>query len=364
MANNLPARFFGLTVDDVSDAEKIYKRLKLFKDHVSSAPRPIVRFVFDIDRDTSPQDYRDVIREIQNRELGYVMGEIMDSQYIHACRSEPLSTACYLDRTKSYFQTLGEWVDIWEIGNEVNGEWTGWYNGEWEKDYVSARDMQETSDWVAAQVAAAYNYLKIEKRKPVAVTFYFNEDGEGEHSWTDIEKKETDSSPNMVRFGQHHGMLEWAAKYRHMFPVLDYVFVSYYQDNEWIGSNERRRQFIPSIEQWARIFTKLRGFYPDAKLGFGEVGPECRYLGDSCEPQEPKDGFEGDCKDRDCECCLKAQPIYLERYYLDWDAKIRARLGSDYVGGYFYWHFSPDVVRRRNPNTIKMLKKIYADWYR
>ena len=48
------------------------------------------------------------------------MGEILDSQYLTT-----VNVQGYLDRTNEYLSTLGDVVDIWEIGNEINGEWLG-----------------------------------------------------------------------------------------------------------------------------------------------------------------------------------------------------------------------------------------------
>lgn len=35
------------------------------------------------------------------------------------------TTQAYLARMDEYLQTVGSHVDIWEIGNEINGEWLG-----------------------------------------------------------------------------------------------------------------------------------------------------------------------------------------------------------------------------------------------
>ena len=48
------------------------------------------------------------------------MGEILDSFFV-----KNISTAAYGTRTTEYLNTLGDNVDIWEIGNEINGEWLG-----------------------------------------------------------------------------------------------------------------------------------------------------------------------------------------------------------------------------------------------
>lgn len=52
--------------------------------------------------------------------VSYVMGELLDSQYLTT-----VSVQGYLDRTREYLAALVDVVDVWEIGNELNGEWLG-----------------------------------------------------------------------------------------------------------------------------------------------------------------------------------------------------------------------------------------------
>ena len=47
-----------------------------------------------------------------------VMGELLDSYYV-----SQYSFAEYEARAIEYVDVLDEHVDIWEIGNEINGEW-------------------------------------------------------------------------------------------------------------------------------------------------------------------------------------------------------------------------------------------------
>jgi hypothetical protein len=53
------------------------------------------------------------------KKLSYVMGEIVDSFYM-----KRYTVPECLNRTKDYVDTLGDVVDIWEVGNEINGDWT------------------------------------------------------------------------------------------------------------------------------------------------------------------------------------------------------------------------------------------------
>ena len=47
------------------------------------------------------------------------MGELLDSS-----DEAGISTVRFAERVTSYLSALGGKVDLWEIGNEVNGNWT------------------------------------------------------------------------------------------------------------------------------------------------------------------------------------------------------------------------------------------------
>src|SRR6185436_18389941 len=123
--------------------------------------------------------------------------------------------------------------------------------------------------------------------------------------------------------------------------------------------------------QWANIFREMHRYYPNAQVGFGEVAPQCHYDPDNhdCIPQEIEDICDGDDGSfRGCRCCVDAQPIYIKRYYEEWEEKIRKNLRDSgleriYVGGYFYWYFYNDVVDQKRPNTIKALRDSFARFF-
>lgn len=158
-----------------------------------------------------------------------------------------------------------------------------------------------------------------------------------------------------------------------MFPGVNYVFLSYYQDDNYWGEEGDRRQLIPDYLGWGRIFNDFHTLYPNALLGFGEVGPQCHYLrkDKKCKLHEPNEDWERIDDEqkcgRRCKCCTKAQEKYVKQYYVDWDEGIRKEMSSDlkskYVGGYFYWYFSNDVVEEENADTIEAFKDAFRKWY-
>ena len=194
------------------------------------------------------------------------MGEILDSFYV-----KDISTEHYTARTEEYLNALGSPVDIWEIGNEMNGEWLG--------DTPS----------VVAKMNAAYEVIK-GKNKTAALTLYYNEG-----CW---EKKSNE-------------MFTWARKNvsADMKQGLDYVFISYYEDD----CNDLQ-------PDWPQVFKELADLFPKSKIGFGEVGTKY----------------------------AKRKKAYINRYY---NLKINH---PNFVGGYFWWYFSQDMVPSSRPllNTL------------
>jgi hypothetical protein len=204
----LPGRVFGVTITDVSPLEGISEALR------SLSRRPTARVVFDADR--AAVTYAPALRELAG--VSYIMGELVDSVAV-----ANLSVDQYAARTSEYLDELGDVIDLWEIGNEVNGEWVG------------------EPDRVAAKVAVAYDLVAAQHR-PTALTLYYNE--------------------GCVQNPEHE-LFTWASRY--VSPTLreglDYVWVSYYE----------QRCHRPEPD-WNSVFARLHELFPNAKLGFGGCG--------------------------------------------------------------------------------------------
>lgn len=199
---------YGVTVDDISNLPAITTAL-------SKLPKKMTtRIVYDEWQPAS--DYRNATVAI-NR-VSNVMGEILDSSAM-----DQYSVSQYLDRTKEYLGTLGDVVNIWEIGNEINGEWLG-----------------NNAD-VVAKMTGAYDIAKAQG-KTTALTLYYNKD-----CW---------SNPN-------NEMFKWTAANvpARMRQGLDYVLVSYYEED----CNGLK-------PDWQTVFQQLSAMFPYSKVGFGETG--------------------------------------------------------------------------------------------
>jgi len=208
----VPTPLYGVTVDDISGLSGITQSLgKLSK-------MPTTRIVFD--ENVAPDYYRNAAVAINK--VSYVMGEILDSYYV-----KTVTVPGYIERTSQYLNALSDVVDIWEVGNEINGEWLG-----------------RNAD-VVAKMNGAYDLVK-SQNKSAALTLYYNED-----CW---------SRPA-------NEMFTWAnanVPYR-MKQGLDYVLISYYEaDCNGLKPN------------WPLVFQKLSVMFPNSKIGFGEVGTATR----------------------------------------------------------------------------------------
>jgi hypothetical protein len=203
---------YGITIDRVDALDQTVEVIE-------SLPYPVTaRIVYD--EEMPAQEYIQTTERIA--EVGSVMGGLLDSLYI-----KDFSEAAYADRAEEYVSALGSHVDIWEIGNEVNGEWT-------------IATGEDTSA-VSRKIQAAHDIVHKHGGKS-ALTLHYNENcwDKPEHevfSWTDAHL-----SPDLR-------------------SELEYVFISYYRENcEGIEPN------------WQNVFERLRGKFPKAKLGFGEAG--------------------------------------------------------------------------------------------
>ncbi len=209
-------KLYGVTLDSIKEIEPTIEALD------SLSKRVMVRVVFD--ENISAKSYKEPLQKLKR--VSFVMGELFDSEYL-----PHYSFKAYKKRVNEYLDVLGDVVDVWEIGNEVNGEWTG-----------------EPSD-VAKKVAYAYSAVKKRGYKS-ALTLYYNDYTYNDGCWAKPEEK----------------MRPWAKKYldKELKEGVEYLFVSYYEED---CDNYR-----PTKLEWERLFKELGKMFPNSKLGFGEVG--------------------------------------------------------------------------------------------
>jgi len=201
-------RVYGVTIDAVNGLNNIVSSLR------NHNKRMTTRIVFDEWQPAS--QYLTAVNRIDS--VSDIMGEILDSYYM-----SQYSVQQFKERVDEYVTLLANKVDIWEIGNEVNGEWLG------------------HKDTVVTKISYAFSVVKLSRRK-VALTLYYNH-----NCWQNPQNE----------------MFRWVNE--NISPKmklhLDYVLVSYYEDD--------CNNYQPD---WQRVFDSLHVIFPNSKLGIGECG--------------------------------------------------------------------------------------------
>jgi hypothetical protein len=207
---------WGVTLDHVTGLTPMLSSL-------ASLPEPATaRVYFDVHEPAGY--YAAPVARIAG--VAQVMGELLDSSDEQAITPGEMRS-----RTESYVRELGGDVAIWEVGNEVNGNWTG------------------NPETVAEKLDVAYEVVAGAGGR-TALTLYENDfgpdhcgDGESELTPLQFARRWV---PAAVADG------------------LDYVLLSYYPTQ--CGEVE------PSAATVAGELEQLHALFPHALLGFGEVG--------------------------------------------------------------------------------------------
>ena len=146
--------------------------------------------------------------------------------------------------TQSYVQTLGPLVDIWEVGNEVNGDWLG---------SNTMAKIQTMFDVVSAAGGVT------------ALTFFY--EGESNEARNCIDSQ--------------GGMFAWISRNFLAHPTPDterlrlnvnYALISWYP-TQCRGENP----------DWKTVFDRLSQIFPNSRVGFGELGTPNAQHGSSTE---------------------------------------------------------------------------------
>lgn len=251
----LPDPLYGVTVDTVSSVANIVDS----STHLSRMP--ITRIVFDYGQDAS--SYASAVHAIQP--VSYIMGELADSTDLPRYTLQQ-----YHDRTVQYLATLGAAVDLWEVGNEVNGSWTGAYSD------------------VSAKIYDAWNTLHAAGKRTELTLWYNAGCGNGP------------AELDPIAFTNHYVPVD-------MRNGLDYVTISYYETQ---CSNIR-----PSAQAFSAFFDQLHVLYPNARLGFGEIGFPASVGSNTAAAQSMINYYYG---------------LHITT--------------PGYVGGYFWWYYYEDML--------------------
>jgi hypothetical protein len=268
----------GLTLESVRPLGPTVRAVRAH--HV----RPAVRIVFQ--HGQGPARYSKAVRRLGRP--ADLMGEIVDST---AVRRTSLKE--YRLRARSYVNRFGSRIDIWEIGNELNGDWLG------------------RPATINAKVRAAYDVVENENaslnlRSAITLNYWPSHDCYA-HRWE-----------RTLRFARHLP--------REVRRGVDFTFLSFYE-------TACKPIAHPSVGDFAHTFRALEQIFPNARVGMGEIGAQRRSDGLSTNPT------------------LAEKKRIAERYYGMHD-ELRQRLGPRYVGGYFWWYYAQDAVPRHRPKSL------------
>lgn len=275
---------YGVTIENVENSDQIINSIK------SLSWKPTVRVVFQAD-ESNPAYYKPFLQKL--RPYANIMGQILDSEYMGS-----YSEAKFQKRVDDYVGQLDPLVDIWEIGNEINGSWLG-------DSATRGRDVGYAYDKVVA------------KGKPTAIVTWYDPPSCVDKDFEMIQWNKT-YIPERVRNG------------------VTYALVSYYGSSCTAYNKQKAKASMGwnnfehlSATQWTAVMQNLRGVYPNAKLGFGEVGY-----------QNDDSAFEGPGNKKFSD----AEKVRLIKEYYGLQINL-----PNYVGGYFYWEGSQDLVPQGNP---------------
>jgi len=273
----VPSPIYGVTLDDVSNYNAKINAMKTLP-YV-----PTARVV--LDPGTTPSDYAPAMSAIMKS--AYTMAEILDSADMKG-----QTVASYQNRAMTYFNGLKNYVDIWEIGNEVNGDWLG--------------------TGVEDKLRAGFQAIDAAGGKTAITFFYFGE-------FSDRNNCIPADRYEMFTWISNFLQLNMASSQRS--PVneqlrlnIDYVLVSWYPDQ------------CDNIQpDWSAVFSKLAAIFPNSKVGFGEIGTA-----------NPQNG--------------SAYEVNLIKQF--YPLARSTQMPASYIGGYFWWYFAEEY---NNPTIMNSL---------
>jgi len=278
----IPDTLYGVTIESVSNLAAVNTALS------KHTKRPTTRIVFQ--KGDAPSAYTNAVSTLRN--TSYIMGEILDSTALGKT-----SVADYKLRTADYVNTFKNNIDIWEVGNELNGAWVG-------SDPAVIR----------SKVKAAYDVVEVDNkalglRSAITLNYWPSSNCYGK-SW-EVTQTFADAL---------------AAAYPDIKNGVDYIFLSFYETA--CTPPER-----PTVEQFKAIFKSLSVTFPNAKLGMGEIGAQ----GQDDEVATPS--------------LAKKQDI--AKYYYGMNAALKSTFApGKYVGGYFWWYYYQDAVPFDKSNSM------------
>ncbi|MDO4888854.1 MAG: Tat pathway signal sequence [Actinomycetaceae bacterium] len=260
----------GITLTSIGDLDTVLGLIE------SSEEKLTVRLV--IQSDVSMDSYRQAIEKL--RPHAYIMVEILDS---HTWAEADIGELRSL--TAEAVDALGDEVDVWEVGNELNGSWLG-----------------SSPEQINAKASAVKEIVSQSGGRTAITLNYWSHEGCYAQPWERLSTYAR-SMPDDLR-------------------DVDYLFLSVYEMSCTPAQH-------PSADDLAGALNSLGEIFPNARLGIGEIS--------GYDPSTP------DSKTIDTEG-RQAGNRRIATYYYGLHDELEAKVGTRYVGGYFWWHFREDAV--------------------
>lgn len=259
----------GLTIETLANAEAAFTAVS------AHARVPTVRLVFQPGE--PPATYSAFVSRLRPR--AFVIGELVDSDALAG-----MSVAQVRQRASDYWTTLGSDVDLWEIGNELNGDWVGTGPAE-----------------INAKLDAAYDVIVRQHHAKAMITLNY---------WSGPDCYARDWEPTV--------------SYARTIPEEIRLGTSYLALSFYETACSPRQQ--PDAAAIAAMMTDLAPLFPNARLLLGEIGA-----------QRAADGVANP---------DLAEKQRIANRYMGMHADLSRLVGTRFIGGYFWWYYADDAVPR------------------
>ena len=261
----------GVTLDSVDDlgaAERAIDALPF---------TATVRLVTDPER--GPDDYQEAITALSSQ--ARLVVQLVDSTAMAGLGVEEARS-----RARAFVERYAGQVEVWEVGNEVNGAWAG----------TGPQEINAKVLAMAEQVRAA--------GEPTAITV---------NLWSRPDCYEEEWEDEAAYLATVPAPLAGA---------IDYAFLSAYET----ACDPVQR---PSAAEVGDALEALGAAFPNARLGIGEIGAQRGEDSDSGHIiSEP----------------TRDEKIAVARRWIGMNGQLAQRFGDRYVGGWFWWYFRQDVA--------------------
>ena len=364
---------FGLTITDLNQAGAATDYLQQLIAANDRVPL-VVRVVFEPIKESKKDKFEATLLEYVNKVKVLrdgngpcILGTIADSEEMHFYLPDspdpkwPVGYRNYEKWTERLVTAMSGLVDIWEVGNEVNGEWYGWKDGKYKTNgegkkpspaYQRKRELKRNR--IKEELSLAYRAIRrVRPATLTAITLVYNADQDSHHCY---------------EFPEYE-MYAWAREYldSDLRSGVDFVLLSYYENTQDCSEVSR------SPQQLVSVFSKLRDDFfvgDQTTFGFSETG----YKQTCYRTDKPDEEIADDARINN-PVCQAGQSDYVDRYYRILDHDLTAGLQRynsqpnvkqiKFVGGYFYWYFLQDMVLSTNAesNTVRdILSKARKDF--